>query len=273
MSARMVWAADPPLWSATDPSCGWVLPSLAGMFATSPMTSTPGNPATVKSGPTSIRPPRPCGKPAGARDRRGHQAAAPDHAAGLDRAPVGQGHVTRTDGLDADPQAKLDAVLLEDPRRVGVTLVEEHLQELRAVVDEMDLGAWRELGELVEHRRVDHLGQGAGDFDTGRSATDDHEIDGAFVGEARVRVGLLEGLDDPRLRGGPRRRASRAERRVPRRAYRRSSAGSRRPARGSRRCRSRRGASSRSWSRDRWPRPRRAWCRSPRTPPRSCAAG
>ena len=138
-------------------------------------------------------------QPAGAGDRRGHQAAAPDHAAGLDRAPVGQGHVAGTDGLDADPQAQLDAVLLEDPRRVGVALVEEHLEELRAVVDEVDLRARRQRRELVDHRRVDHLGQGAGDLDPGRTAADDDEVDGALVDEARVAVGLLEGLDDARL--------------------------------------------------------------------------
>ena len=53
--------------------------------------------------------------------------------------------------------------------------------------------------ELVDHRRVDHLGQGARDLDPGRPAADDHEIDGALVGQVRIGVGLLEGLDDPRL--------------------------------------------------------------------------
>ena len=112
------------------------------------------------------------------------------------------------------PRQQLDAVLLEDPRRVGVALVDEHLQELLAVVDEVDLRARRERRELVDHRRVDHLGQGAGDLDPGRPAADDDEVDGALVDEARVAVGLLEGLDDPGLAGGPRRRANRAGRRA-----------------------------------------------------------
>ena len=190
-------AAQLPLCSATEPSCGWDLPSLAGMFAMSPMTRTPGKPATVKSGWTSMRPPRPCGSPAAAGDRRGHQAAAPDDAAGLDRRSVRQRHVARPDRLHAGPQEELDAVLLEDPGRVGVALVGEHLQELFAVVDEADLRARRERREFVDHRRVDHLGQRAGDLDPGRPAADDDEIDGAFVDEMRIAIRFLECLDDP----------------------------------------------------------------------------
>ena len=192
------WRPTTPLWSATEPSCGWVLPSLAGMFAMSPMTRTPGKPGDrevrldIDPAAAALR------KPGGAGDRRGHQPAAPDDAAGLDRRSVRQRHVAGPDRLHAGPQQELDAVLLEDPRRVGVTLVGEHLEELLSVVDEMDLGARRERRELVDHRRVDHLGQRAGDLDPGRPAADDDEIDGAFVGEMRVAVGFLERLDDPR---------------------------------------------------------------------------
>ena len=46
----MVLAADAPLCSATEPSCGWVLPSLAGMFAMSPIASTPGKPVDREVG-------------------------------------------------------------------------------------------------------------------------------------------------------------------------------------------------------------------------------
>ena len=66
------------------------------------------------------------------------------------------------------------------------------------MVDEVDLRPRRERRELVDHRRVDHLGQRAGDLDAGRAAADDDEVDGALVDEARIAVGLLEGLDDPR---------------------------------------------------------------------------
>ena len=38
-------------------------PSGPGMFAMSPTTYTPGKPSTVRSGLTSMRPPRPCGSP------------------------------------------------------------------------------------------------------------------------------------------------------------------------------------------------------------------
>ena len=164
----------------------------------SPMARTPGNPATVKSGSTSIRPPRPCGSPlapaTGAAIRPPPQMTQRVLIVGA----VGQGDVTGTDGFHADPHAKVDAVLLEDPRRVGVTLVDEHLQQHCSVVDEMDLRPRCERRELADHRGPDHLGQGAGDLDAGRAATDDDEVEGALVDEARVAVGLLEGLDDPR---------------------------------------------------------------------------
>ena len=83
----------------------------------------------------------------------------------------------------ARPQPELDAVLLEDRGRVGMALVGEHLEERLAVVDEVDLGPRGERRELVDHRRVDHLGQGAGDLDPGRAAADDDEVDGALVGQ------------------------------------------------------------------------------------------
>ena len=67
------------------------------------------------------------------------------------------------------------------------------------MVDEMDLGPRRERRELVDHRRVDHLGQGARDLHPGRPPADDDEVEGALVDQLRVAVGLLEGLDDPRL--------------------------------------------------------------------------
>ena len=45
---------------------------------------------------------------------------------------------------------------------------------------------------------VDHLGQGAGDLDTGRAAADDHEVDRALsIRPSGVPVRLLERLDDP----------------------------------------------------------------------------
>ena len=271
-SARMVFAAQLPLCRATEPSCGWVLPSLSGMFAMSPMTRTPGNPSTVKSGATSIRPPRPCGSPAVPGDRRGHQPAAPDDATGLDRGPVRQRHVTRVDGLHADPQHQLDAVLLEDPGRVGVTLVGEHRQQLFAVVDEVDLRTRCQRREFVDHRRVDHLGQGAGDLDPGRTAADDDEVDGAFVDEVRIAVRFLECLDDPRPQAvGIIERVER-EGVLGARASRRSSAASRRPGRCSRPRRSRRCASSRSGRPGRSRRPQPASRRSRRIRRRSCAA-
>ena len=159
----------------------------------------------------------------------------------LMRRPVRQRHVTRADGsVTPVPSAELDAVLLEDPRRVGVALVGEHLEELLAVVDEVDLRARRQRRELVDHRRVDHLGQGAGDLDPGRAAADDDEVDRALVDELRIAVGLLERLDDPRPQ------AVRVVERVERegvlgaRASRRSSAASRPRGRCSRPRRSRR---------------------------------
>ena len=95
------WPPTTPLCSATEPSCGWVLPSLAGMFAMSPMTRTPGNPATVKSGRDVDPAAATLRQPAGAGDRRGHQAAAPDDAAGLDRRRRRTASRARADGLHA----------------------------------------------------------------------------------------------------------------------------------------------------------------------------
>ena len=269
----MVLAAHEPLWSATEPSCGWVLPPLAGMLAMSPMARTPGNPATVKSGATSIRPPRPWGNPlapaTGAAIRPPPQMTQRVLIVGA----VGQGDVTGTDGLHADPHAKLDAVPLEDPCRVGVALVHEHLQQHGPVVDEMDLGPRRERRELVHHRGPDHLGQRAGDLDPGRTAADDDEVEGALVDEARVAVGLLEGLDDPRLE------AVRVVERIERE-------GVLRPGRPEE---VRLGAGgqddvvagvglavrvvTRPGHRIDGRRPRRAWSRTRRTRPRSCASG
>ena len=139
------------------------------------------------------------GEPGGACDRRGHQPAAPDDATGLDRRAVRQRHVTGADRFHAGPEQEFDAVLLEDPRRVRVALVGEHLEELLPVVDEVDLRPGRQRRELVDHRRVDHLGQRPGDLDPGRPATDDDEVEGALVDEMWIAVGLLERLDDPRL--------------------------------------------------------------------------
>ena len=66
------------------------------------------------------------------------------------------------------------------------------------MVDEMDLRARRQRRELVDHRRVDHLRQGAGDLDPCRPAADHDEIDCPFVDEIRIAVRLFECLDDPR---------------------------------------------------------------------------
>ena len=91
---------------------------------------------------------------------------------------------------------QLDPVLLEDLGRVGMGLVGEHLEQGVAVIDEMHLGAWRQRRELVDHGRVDHLGQGAGDLHAGRPAANDDEVDGSVVDRTGVAVRLLEGLDD-----------------------------------------------------------------------------
>ena len=101
-------------------------------------------------------------------DGRGLEAAAPDDAARQDRRTVRQGDVARSDLGHSDAEAKVDAVLLEDARRVGMALVGEHRQELLAMVHEVDPCARGERRELVRHRGRDHLGQGAGDLDAGR---------------------------------------------------------------------------------------------------------
>ena len=171
--------------------------SFSGMFAMSPIARTPGNPATVKSGATSIRPPLPCFSPLADAIGRGHEATAPDDAAGLDRRAVRERHVARPDLGHARPQPEVDVVLVEHAGGVRVALVGEHREERVAVIDDVDAGPRGERRELVDHRRVDHLGQGAGDLDPGRAAADDHEVDRALVDAVRVPVGLLERLDDP----------------------------------------------------------------------------
>ena len=119
------------------------------------------------------------------------------------------------------------------------------------MVDEAHLGARGKRRVLVDHRRRDHLGEGAGHLDAGRAAADDDEVDGALVDPLRVAVGFLEGLDDPR------RQALRVVERVEReevlraRGARRSSAGIPPRGRGSRRRRSRRCRWSRSGRPDR----------------------
>ena len=60
----MFLAVHCPDWSATEPSWGKDRPSGAGMLAKSPSAYTPGWSATVRSCPTSIRPPRPWVSPA-----------------------------------------------------------------------------------------------------------------------------------------------------------------------------------------------------------------
>ena len=95
------------------------------------------------------------------------------------------------------PHDQVDAVPGEDVGRVLVPLVGEHREKRMAVIDEMHLRLRGELGELMGHRRRDHLGQGAGNLDARRAAAHDHERDGAVVGPPRVPVRLFERLDDP----------------------------------------------------------------------------
>ena len=64
------------------------------------------------------------------------------------------------------------------------------------MVDEAYPRPRRECRELVDHRRVDHLRQGAGHLHPGRSAADHDEVDRPVIRQAGVAVGFLEGLDD-----------------------------------------------------------------------------
>ncbi len=65
------------------------------------------------------------------------------------------------------------------------------------MVDEVDLRLPdRDIAVLRSQRAVDHLGQGPGDLDTGRSTADDDELHRALVDAARVAVGFLEELED-----------------------------------------------------------------------------
>ena len=72
------------------------------------------------------------------------------------------------------------------------------------MVDEVDLGTRRKSRELVEHRRIDHLGQGARDLDPGRTAAHDDEVDGSLVREvesvsASSKAWIVPGLQAVRV--------------------------------------------------------------------------
>ena len=118
---------------------------------------------------------------AGPGDGCRHQAAAPDHRARSDHAVVGQLHVTGSDLGHLQAHEQLDAVLGQPVGGVLVPLVGEHREERIAVIDEVHLRLGGELGELVDHRGRDHLGQGTGDLDPRRAAAHDHERDRPVV--------------------------------------------------------------------------------------------
>ena len=105
-----------------------------------------------------MRPPRPCGSPDALRQRRGHDAAAPDHAVGLDRGAVGEVDVAGSDPGDGDAEVQAHALAAEDLGDVVVRLVGERAEERVAEVDDVHLrGRHREVAELRRQRVVDHV--------------------------------------------------------------------------------------------------------------------
>ena len=127
-SRRMFSAAHTPDCWATEPSWGASYRHSAAMLATSPTAYTPGKPSTVRSGCTSIRPPRPGHRPGVLGDGRRGLPAAPDDGVGTDAGAVGEldpirvhrGHarleLDRRPGLGQLLQGVVMSLLLEGRR-------------------------------------------------------------------------------------------------------------------------------------------------------------
>ena len=165
---------------------------------------------------TSMRPPRPCGRPAAPASARRHDPAAPDHAVRLDRRAVGEVHVAGPDAGHGDAEVQAHALAAQDLGDVVVRLVRERPEQRVAEVDDVHLrGRHGEVAVLRGQRVVDHVRERAGELDARRAAADDHEVQ-----RARPRSGSGCGRRPRRRRGSAsagasRRRASRAGTRAP----------------------------------------------------------
>ena len=151
---------------------GW--PSISAM---SPVAKIRSWPATRRSGPTSMRPPRPCGRPQAAAAGRGHPGR-PDGDVAGQLVPVRQDHLVLGDLGDLGVQVHVHATAAQLGQGVTLRAGVERRQQRRGHLDQPD----------VHVRRV-HVGEGVsasarssarrtGQLHAGRPAADHGEVDG-----------------------------------------------------------------------------------------------
>ena len=105
------------------------------------------------------------------------------------------------DVLDEHAEPQLDARRLQDLGGIGVGLFREGSEHRLAVIDDEDPGdPLLHLRILARHRIMDQVGERPGGFDAGGAGADDHEVEAPLLDPARVAVGLLVNLENPRAR-------------------------------------------------------------------------
>ena len=198
----------------------------------------PGAPSTVRSGCTSMRPPRPAA--ARPRRRRGGAMMPPPQTTQRVRIvdAVGERHVPGPDLGDRHAEVQADALACPAPwprsrarcRRTAPSSVWP--RSTRWICAAVTARSWYSALIVSWIRSA----SAPGHLDAGRPAADDDEVQRALVDQRRVAVGVLEDAEDARAQPLSRRRASRAGRRARRRrGCGRSSAASRRRGRARRR--------------------------------------
>ena len=183
-SRRMFAAAQTPDCCATEPSWGSVVAvGRRGCWRRRRRRTRRGSPSTVRSGWTSIRPPRPVGSPRACAIAARRLAAAPDHRPGRDARAVVELDPVGVHGGDAGLQPDLGTVPwsacrgrtggpCRRTRRAGPCRGRPG-RSARAV------GAAQRCAV-----RCDQLGERPGHLDPGRPAADDDHVEGVVRGPA-----------------------------------------------------------------------------------------
>ena len=177
-------AAQPRLDDLGDiaPSClaagampGTGSPSGPLIDAVSPMAKISGWPGTVRSGSTKRRPTRSAGAPSQSAAREACTPAAQRMVRAASRWPP-KTTPSRVAFRDRLAELDLDAELFERLLRVGRELLIETGQDARAGLDQNDArGARVDMPEILAQILMRQLGDGAGEFDAGRTGADDDE--------------------------------------------------------------------------------------------------
>ena len=226
----MFLAAQAPLWSATEPSCGRAAAGSVGDVG-----DVADDVHTLVAGQRQVgldidAAAAPLSEASVGRDRGGLDARRPTRrSAWRSWCRPRSTRVAGADLLDARAQVDLHALLPEDLGHVGVGPVRERLEQRVAVVEQVDPCRARiEVAVDGRNRDVEHVGDRAGDLDAGRPPADDHEVERSALDElgdrgrpARTARGCAS-ADSSRRRASTAGTSSR-----PRRECRRSSAASR----------------------------------------------